>query len=214
MTTIANKEYSLYNIRAIRSDIIEFSGKIGELLHAVEHHTKLKTVQNVITKLLHYMQRVSSFLCIHLEYAIIRKIYLNQLKRPKEIAYGSCDNYENYSAITGITKFNQSMIDSIVPDHSLNYEDNHDFMSNLPELNRHLKQVTEEQGWIKTHTQCNLILGLIAETGELAEHFQWLGDQCIIWDKIKIDAIAQEVADICIYIIRLADVLGITWHKY
>ena len=86
-------------------------------------------------------------------------------------------------------------------------------MANIPELNQYLRQVTEEEGWTKTHTQCNLILGVIAETGELSEHFQWMTDTSVTLDKNKVDAIAQEVASICIYIIHFADVCGIKWQN-
>ena len=61
----------------------------------------------------------------------------------------------------------------------------------------------------KTHTKCNLLVSLIAELGELAEHFEWKEHDCIHLDQKKIDKIAQELADISIYLMRFADISGI-----
>ena len=62
------------------------------------------------------------------------------------------------------------------------------------------------------HTPRNLLLALIGELGELAELFQWKGDVEDAWfpsisehDKVK-----QELADVTIYLCRLADVCGIS----
>ena len=146
------------------------------------------------------------------EYAIIRKTNLNKLKCPKEIAYGSCEHYEKYSAVTGITRYHgQLTIDTIIKDSNLSHKDNIDFMSKVPTLNKYLYECTKEQGWIETHTPRNLIIGLIAETGELAQHFLWIENETTVWDRQKIDAICQELGDISIYLICLSDICNVEW---
>ena len=77
----------------------------------------------------------------------------------------------------------------------------------------HLRQVTEEQGWMQTNTHCNLILRVITTTGELAEYFQWVADHCIILNKLKVAAIAQDLLIFASISFVLIDILGITWHK-
>lgn len=53
-------------------------------------------------------------------------------------------------------------------------------------------------------------MALIGEAGELIEHFQWLTEeQSHILDRHKKEQVAMELADIFIYLIRIADKCGI-----
>ena len=53
-------------------------------------------------------------------------------------------------------------------------------------------------------------MALIAEAAELVEHFQWLTEeQSQNLSLEKLEEVAQELADIQIYLIRLADKLNI-----
>jgi NTP pyrophosphatase (non-canonical NTP hydrolase) len=53
-------------------------------------------------------------------------------------------------------------------------------------------------------------MALIVEAGELVEPFQWLTDeQSNSLDSIQLSIVQNEVADVFIYLIRLADKLGI-----
>ena len=53
-------------------------------------------------------------------------------------------------------------------------------------------------------------MALIAEAAELVEHFQWLSeDQSQSLEPDKLAEVELELADIQIYLIRLADKLGI-----
>ena len=53
-------------------------------------------------------------------------------------------------------------------------------------------------------------MALIAEAAELVEHFQWLTEeQSKSLDAEKKQAVAEELADILIYLIRTADKLDI-----
>jgi NTP pyrophosphatase (non-canonical NTP hydrolase) len=55
-------------------------------------------------------------------------------------------------------------------------------------------------------------LALVGEVGELAAEVQWLTSQEID-GRIGDEAIAAEIADIALYLIRLSDVLGIDLSK-
>ena len=64
--------------------------------------------------------------------------------------------------------------------------------------------------WDQFHTPKNLAMALIAEAAELVEHFQWLTpEQSRHLPVEKLDAVSQELADVLIYLVRLADKLGV-----
>jgi dCTP diphosphatase len=79
-------------------------------------------------------------------------------------------------------------------------------------IQRQLATFAEERDWDQFHSPKNLAMALTSEVGELAEIFQWLTDEesrAISTDPKKLSAAAEELADIQIYILRLADRLGI-----
>jgi dCTP diphosphatase len=55
-----------------------------------------------------------------------------------------------------------------------------------------------------------LVLAMLGELGELAELFQWKPDTEQTLSLQEHDKIGQEVADVSIYLIRLADVCGVS----
>ena len=57
-------------------------------------------------------------------------------------------------------------------------------------------------------------MALIVEAAELVEHFQWLTEeQSQTLPPEKLAEVEQEIADIQIYLIRLADKLGVDMEK-
>lgn len=56
----------------------------------------------------------------------------------------------------------------------------------------------------------SLVLALMGELGELAELFQWKPDTEQTLTLQEHDKIGQEIADVSIYLIRLADVCGVS----
>ena len=78
----------------------------------------------------------------------------------------------------------------------------------LHELTLALRAFAAERDWDKFHTPKNLAMALMVEAAEIAEHFQWSdGAQPI--DDGKRDAVAMEIGDTLLYLLRLADMLGI-----
>ena len=66
--------------------------------------------------------------------------------------------------------------------------------------------------WEKFHTPKNFAMAVAGEAGELAAEFQWLTpteSERSALSPEQLDAVAMEIADVQIYLIRLADVLGI-----
>lgn len=73
-----------------------------------------------------------------------------------------------------------------------------------------LAEFAAVRNWDQFHSPKNLAMALIAECGELVEHFQWLSEpQSEQLSPEKHHAVAEELADILIYLIRLADKLGV-----
>lgn len=80
----------------------------------------------------------------------------------------------------------------------------------LDELNATLLAFARERDWEQFHSPKNLSMALAGEAGELLEHFQWLSEQqSVSLDADKRDAVALELADILIYLVRLAERLDI-----
>jgi NTP pyrophosphatase (non-canonical NTP hydrolase) len=80
----------------------------------------------------------------------------------------------------------------------------------LDDLNRRLLAFARERDWEQFHSPKNLAMALAGECGELLEHFQWLTEaQSARLDADKKGAVGQEMADILIYLIRLAERLDL-----
>jgi NTP pyrophosphatase (non-canonical NTP hydrolase) len=103
---------------------------------------------------------------------------------------------------TTINNIVDRLIDSVVTDDS------------LEELAVRLRTFAHERDWQQYHSPKNISMALIAEAAELVEHFQWLTEEQS-WnlpaDKHK--AVSHEMADIFIYLIRLADLLKVDLYK-
>lgn len=80
----------------------------------------------------------------------------------------------------------------------------------LDRLNARLLAFARDRDWEKFHSPKNLAMALAGEAGELLEHFQWLSEeQSEALAPAKHAAIALEMADILIYLIRLSERLEI-----
>jgi dCTP diphosphatase len=69
-----------------------------------------------------------------------------------------------------------------------------------------------ERDWEKFHTVKNLVLALLGEAGELASVVQWLEkvDKEFLDSNLEVrQDLADELADVFIYLLRIADVSGI-----
>ncbi|MBI4990138.1 MAG: nucleotide pyrophosphohydrolase [Rhodocyclales bacterium] len=80
----------------------------------------------------------------------------------------------------------------------------------LVELRDRLRAFTREREWDRYHTPKNLAMALIVEAAELAEHFQWLTpEQSQSPEDGKREKIREELADVLIYLVELADTLEV-----
>ena len=84
--------------------------------------------------------------------------------------------------------------------------------SSIAELTTLVRSFADNRDWQQFHTARNLVLALVGETGELAAEFQWIGDDNIVnalRESDKREAVGSELADVFIYLLRLADVTEI-----
>jgi NTP pyrophosphatase (non-canonical NTP hydrolase) len=80
----------------------------------------------------------------------------------------------------------------------------------LQQLAERLRKFADERDWEQFHSPKNLSMALLVEVAEIAEHFQWLTEQqSRDLPAAKKEEVAQELADALIYLVRLADQLGI-----
>jgi NTP pyrophosphatase (non-canonical NTP hydrolase) len=82
--------------------------------------------------------------------------------------------------------------------------------ASLESLAQRLAEFAREREWEPYHSPKNLVMALAGEAGELIEHFQWLTEaQSRQLSDERREAVALEMADILLYLVRLADQLHI-----
>lgn len=80
----------------------------------------------------------------------------------------------------------------------------------LLSLRAALRSFAAERDWERFHTPKNLAMALAGEAGEVIEHFQWLtSEESAALPDAERAAVALELADVLLYLVRLADVLQI-----
>jgi Ser/Thr protein kinase RdoA (MazF antagonist)/NTP pyrophosphatase (non-canonical NTP hydrolase) len=86
--------------------------------------------------------------------------------------------------------------------------------NSLHELAVFLRGFAAERGWEPFHSPKNLAMALSVEAAELMEHFQWLTEQqSLELDANQREAVALEMADVLIYLVRMADLLDAARRK-
>ena len=146
---------------------------------------------------------------------------------------GKSGKYTKYSEQTGITKTegqstvgnnpNEISFESIMSEDPESADESDIYT--IEGVTLMLRQFALERLWNRFHTPRNIALALIGEVGELAELFQWSGDindeptagnsqfkglMSIGWSAEQVDKVGQEIADVSIYLLRLADVSGVS----
>lgn len=88
-------------------------------------------------------------------------------------------------------------------------------MSNEHEdLQRALREFASERDWDQFHSPKNLAAALAVEAAEVLEHFQWLTEEgSRSLQATKKAEVAEELADVFIYLLRIADKLDVDLIK-
>ena len=80
------------------------------------------------------------------------------------------------------------------------------------EINNSLEEFAAEREWSHYHTPLNLAVALNVEASELLEHFQWRENESseeVMKNEHLMGGIKEEIADVLIYLTRLASILQI-----
>jgi len=80
----------------------------------------------------------------------------------------------------------------------------------LTTLRDALRRFADERDWNQYHSPKNLAISVALEASELLEHFQWSDE---VEPKEK-EAIGHEMADVLLYLVRLADRLDIEHREH
>lgn len=79
------------------------------------------------------------------------------------------------------------------------------------ELVEKILQFRDDRNWKQFHTPKDLAISISLEAAELLENFQWSGsDTAVLENK---ENMAEELADIMIYCLYMADVLGLDMEQ-
>ena len=82
--------------------------------------------------------------------------------------------------------------------------------SDLDTLTQQLRQFAQARDWEQFHAPKNLSMAISIEAAELMEHFQWLSEaQSKQLNDQQHQDVRHEMADIFLYLLRLADQLNI-----
>ena len=85
-------------------------------------------------------------------------------------------------------------------------------MNEIQHLAAEIKKFADARDWEQFHTPKNLSMAVAGEAGELVAEFQWLTSEQSMrlnMSPEKLKDVELEIADVAIYLIRLADVLEI-----
>ncbi len=83
-------------------------------------------------------------------------------------------------------------------------------MSDIKAITEKIKKFRDERDWLQFHNHKDMALSLVLEAAEVLEHFQWKKPQ-EVEDHAKTckGEIADELADVAMFLFELADNLGI-----
>ena len=79
----------------------------------------------------------------------------------------------------------------------------------MNQLQQDICKFTEERGWTGNRDARSLAISVSLEASELLEHFQWRSTEEVLAAAGKREEIAEEAADVFIYLLQLADVLEV-----
>lgn len=85
-------------------------------------------------------------------------------------------------------------------------------MLDIEDIQAAMRAFVGEREWQRFHTPKNLAMALAGEAGELLELFQWLTEDesfAVMDEPRAAEAVRDEIADIMLYALRLADILRV-----
>ena len=87
-------------------------------------------------------------------------------------------------------------------------------MIDVSELQQRLHEFAALRDWEKYHSPKNLVMAMSVEMAELMEHFEWMTEeQSLNLNEETREQVALEMADVMIYLVRMADRCGVDLDK-
>ena len=84
----------------------------------------------------------------------------------------------------------------------------------MDEVLTRIRKFRDERDWMQFHDPKNLAVSIAIEAAELLEHFQWKDkEEAAAHVSENRESIADEIADVAIYLFELADNLGVDLNK-
>ena len=87
-------------------------------------------------------------------------------------------------------------------------------MGEIKEITEKIKKFRDERDWGQFHNHKDVALSLVLEASEVLEHFQWKSpeevNKCA---EVNKEELSDELADVAIYLLELADNLKIDLPK-
>jgi NTP pyrophosphatase (non-canonical NTP hydrolase) len=156
------------------------------------------------------------------------KFRLNAKKYPQDLCRGKAGKYTNYTSQTGINKDMSTQETELADPGGLPGGLPGSRPITIQSITETVREFVDARQWHQFHTPRNVLLALSGEVGELSEIFQWKGE-AEYEVKAGADAkegkfgqgydekddmhIGQELADVAIYTVRLADLCGVDLDK-
>ena len=87
---------------------------------------------------------------------------------------------------------------------------------NIKSVQKKLREFARERDWEQFHSPKNLAAALAVEAAELLEPFQWLKEEesrMLAENPADYARVEEEIADVMIYLLRLADQLDIDLER-
>jgi len=99
----------------------------------------------------------------------------------------------------------------MMPNSALNPSIPTKLIMNIKKIQKQLSDFADERDWNQFHNPKNLSMALSVEASELVEIFQWLTPEQAeaIMSTDEGEHVKEEIADVMIYLIRLADKLNV-----
>ena len=87
-------------------------------------------------------------------------------------------------------------------------------MSDFSEIIQKIRKFRDDRDWMQFHNHKDMALSLVLEAAEVLEHFQWKKPEEVNAHAEKNKGeIAEELADVAMYLFELSDNLGIDLKK-
>src|SRR6266542_5300423 len=87
-----------------------------------------------------------------------------------------------------------------------------DPLTTVSVLREAMRRFVAERDWEQFHSPKNLVMGLSVEAAELMEHYLWVSNEeshALVRDPARLDEVADEMADVALYLLALCNTLGI-----